>query len=201
MAERLVPRPRVAALVAGLIEAHGLTWITATAGAGKTTALVQAIARLDRPVAWLTLDATDAAPGRLLVYLEAAVAGRVPEADGVVGGALAARIPHAEAAGLLAESIGETPLLLVLDGLEQLAGEEAAEARAVVAAILRYAPATARIVLVGRADVPVDVPGGADPDQVAAVRETDLAFTPDEASDALAQVGTTGVDPARAVEV
>ena len=201
MADRLVSRSRVSSLIAELVEAHHLTWVIATAGAGKTTALVQAIALLDRPVAWLTLDATDAAPGRLLVYLEAAIAGEVSAADGVVGSALAARIPHSEVAGLLAESIGETRLLLVLDGLEQLAGEEASEARAVLAAIVRYAPPVARIVLLSRVDVPVDVRGGGDPDRVAAVGETDLAFTPEEAGEALAQVGTSGVDPERAVEV
>ncbi|GAB3349830.1 BTAD domain-containing putative transcriptional regulator [Modestobacter lapidis] len=199
LAERLVARPRIAQLIAELVEAHRLVWITATAGAGKTTAAVQAAAALGRPVAWLTLDATDVAPGRLLVYLEAAIAARVPEAAGVVSSALGARIPHAEAAGLLAESIGDTALLLVVDGLDQLAGEGAADARAVLAALARYAPSTSRILLLGRVDVPIDV-RGAGADRAAAVGEADLAFRPDEAAEALAEAGMTDIDPVRAVE-
>ena len=80
-ADRLVARRRVADLIARLVEEHPLVLITATAGAGKTTAVVQATAQLNRPVAWLTLDGTDSAPGRLLVYLEAAVSGQVPDAS------------------------------------------------------------------------------------------------------------------------
>src|SRR6478672_8673383 len=94
LGERLAARPRVSGLVAELLERHPLVLVTATAGAGKTTAVVQAAALLDRPTAWLTLDDTDAAPGRLLTYLEAAVARRAPAASDVATNALAARIPH-----------------------------------------------------------------------------------------------------------
>ena len=121
LGERLVARPRVSGLVAELLERHPLVLVTATAGAGKTTAVVQAAARLDRPIAWLTLDDTDAAPGRLLTYLEAALARRAPGARDVATNALAARIPHAEAAGLLAEATAGVPTLLVVDGLATVA--------------------------------------------------------------------------------
>ena len=140
LGERLAARPRVSGLVAELLERHPLVLVTATAGAGKTTAVVQAAALLDRPVAWLTLDDTDAAPGRLLTYLEAALARRAPAATDVATNALAARIPHAEAAGLLAEATAGVPMLLVVDGLERLAGHDAA--LAVIGALVRYAPPT-----------------------------------------------------------
>lgn len=201
LADRLVPRPRVADLIARLVDTHRLVLITATAGAGKTTAAVQAAGLLDRPLGWLTLDATDTAPGRLLVYLEAAIAQQVADAHGIVGAALAARIPHAEVAGLLAEAVGDTPLLLVVDGLEQFAGDDAAEARAVVGGFVRYAPPSARVVLLSRVDVPLDLGPVLGPDQVAAVGEASLAFTPPEAAEALAGVGRTGIDAGRAVEV
>ncbi|RBY78772.1 transcriptional activator domain protein [Geodermatophilus sp. TF02-6] len=201
LADRLVPRSRVADLLADLVEGHCLVWVTATAGAGKTTAVVQTVQLLARPVAWLTVDRTDTAPGRLLIYLEEAIAEHVPEARGIVGAALAARIPHAEAAGLLVEAIGPTPLLVVLDGLEQIAGDDGADARAVVGSLVRYAPSTARVVLLSRVDVPLDLGTAGGPDRVAAVGEATLAFTPLEAEQALAGAGRTGIDPARAVEV
>ena len=133
-----VRRRRLEELLARLIEAHPAVLVSATAGAGKTTAVAAAAGRLNRQLAWLTLDFTDAAPGRLVTYLEAAIAGRLPRLAGVATGALAARIPHPETAGLLVEAIGDEPLLLVIDELERL--QDSDEAWAVIEALLRYAP-------------------------------------------------------------
>jgi DNA-binding SARP family transcriptional activator len=196
LSERLVARPRVSGLLAGLIIDHPVVWVRATAGAGKTTAVVQAAEAVGRPIAWLTVDDTDAAPGRLLTYLEAALAARIPAAADVATGALAAGIPHAEAAGLLAEACGDRPLLLVLDGLERLAG--AADALAVLAAFVRYAPPPLRMVLLSRVDLPIDL-GTGTVDRAAEVGEATLAFTVDEAASALAHSGRASIDAERAV--
>ncbi len=80
--ERLIVRERLERLEAELVEGHPSVSVYATAGAGKTTAVSQALARTGRPVAWLTLDDTDAAAGRLLTYLEAALGVQVPAAQG-----------------------------------------------------------------------------------------------------------------------
>jgi ATP/maltotriose-dependent transcriptional regulator MalT/DNA-binding SARP family transcriptional activator len=197
LGERVAERPRVSGLVADLLARHPLVLVTATAGAGKTTAVVQAAALIDRPVAWLTLDDTDAAPGRLLTYLEAALARRAPGARDVATNAMAARIPHAEAAGLLAEACAGAPLLLVLDGLERLEGQGAA--LAVVGALVRYAPPSLRIALLSRTDVRIDLGDRGAVGTVATLGETSLAFTPDEAAEALARAGRDAVDPVRAV--
>ena len=151
LAERLVARRRIERLVAELIEEHPIVWVCATAGSGKTTAVAQALADTGRPVAWLTLDDTDTAAGRLLTYLEAALGIEVAEAQGVATQALAARLPHPEAAGLLAEATDGVPVLLVIDELERLA--DAREALAVIAALLRYAPGSMRVVLISRREL------------------------------------------------
>jgi ATP/maltotriose-dependent transcriptional regulator MalT len=143
--ESAVPRRRLEALLTELLELHRLVFVYASAGAGKTTAVLQASARLHRPLVWLDLDATDVATGRLLVYLEAALALQVPEVVGVASSALAAQLPHAEVAGLLAEAVGDRPLLVVVDDAERLA--PAPEALEVLAAFARYLPATARLVI------------------------------------------------------
>ena len=197
LAERLVERPRLSQLITELIDDNRVLWVVATAGAGKTTAVVQAAALRARPLAWLTLDGTDTAPGRLLIYLEAALAEHVREADGLASRALAAGIPHTEAAGLLAEAIADNTLLLVLDGLENLVG--AHEALSVISAMIRYAPVGLKIVLLSRVDVPIDVGVLTGVDRVAAVGEADLAFTTQEAAGALVKAGKTTVDPAQAV--
>jgi DNA-binding SARP family transcriptional activator len=196
--ERRVERPRLEDRLAALLLRHRVVVVSATAGAGKTTAVAAAVRRLEQPVAWLTLDWTDAAPGRLVTYLEAALARAVPRVAGTATRALAASIPHSEAAGLLAEAVGSSRAVLVIDELERLTG--ATEALAVLRAFLRYAPPALRHVLVSRRAVPAQLAlpptGGA----TAAVGESDLALTTEEAARALVLQGQTGLDAAAVVE-
>ena len=150
-----VQRPRPEGLLAEALESRRVVVVSATAGSGKTTLVAAVAERLEGLVAWLTLDWTDTAPGRLVRYLEAAVAMVVERAEGVAAAALAARIPHAEAVGLLLEAVAGERLVLVVDELERL-GEEA-EAWAVIEALLRHAPADMRFVLCSRRPVPASV--------------------------------------------
>jgi DNA-binding SARP family transcriptional activator/tetratricopeptide (TPR) repeat protein len=197
---RLLSRPRLEHTVARLIDDHPLVCIYATAGSGKTTVVLQAARATGRPLAWFSTDRTDAATGRLLTYLEASIAEQVPEVAGVAATALAARAPHREVAGLLAEAIGDVPLLLVLDDLEQLARAEGAVA--VLSAFLRYLPPTARVVLVGRAELSVELgPPAAAQRRVAAIGEGDLAFTLEEVSEALAAAGCLDIDPGSVLQL
>jgi DNA-binding SARP family transcriptional activator len=197
--ERLIVRERLERLVAELVELHRSLWVCASAGSGKTTAVSQALARIDRPVAWLTLDDTDAAAGRLLTYLEATLGARVPAAQGVASQALAARLPHPEAAGLLAEAVGDAPVLLVIDELERIT--DAREALAVIAAVLRYAPQTMRIVLISRHEVAIELGSATALGGSGAITDAELAFRSEEAADALAFAGRADIDPSLAVEV
>jgi len=193
--ERLAARPRIDRLLADLIEENGLVWVTATAGAGKTTAVTQALPLIDRRVAWLTLDDTDAAPGRLVTYVEAALSAHVKSVEGVATRALAARLPHAEAAGLMVEAVGDVRVVLVIDELERLA--DSRSALAVIEALVRYAPPQMRIVLISRRELPV---AGAALGASVTVAEADLAFRTDEAAEALERAGRADIDPAEAVE-
>jgi ATP/maltotriose-dependent transcriptional regulator MalT/DNA-binding SARP family transcriptional activator len=198
VAARLVARPRLERLIAEMVAAHRPVFVSATAGAGKTTAVIQALDRVDLPTAWLTLDETDAAPGRLLTYLEATLASAVPGVAGVVAAALRRRLPHREAAGLLAEATAGSPVILVVDELERLAA--APEALGVLGAFVRYAPPGLRIVLVGRETVALELPSEAAIGGAAGIGESDLAFTTDEAEAALETTGSLDIDAAAAVE-
>lgn len=194
----VVRRPRIESLLGRLIEQHQVVCVLASAGAGKTTAVLQAAQQLRRPLAWLAVDATDAVTGRLLTYLEAAIARQVPAVEGMASAALASQLPHPEVAGLLAEAVGDSNLLLVLDDVERLAEEPAA--LAVVASFARYLPPAARLVLISRSVLPFDAGGAASYlTYVAAVGEEDLAFTVQEATDALVLSGRPDVDPAEAI--
>lgn len=196
---RLLSRPRLEHTVARLIDDHPVVCIYATAGSGKTTVVLQAARATGRPLAWLSTDRTDAATGRLLTYLEASIATQVPQVAGIAAEALAARVPHREVAGLLAEAISDVPLLLVLDDLEKLTRADAAIA--VLSAFLRYLPETARVVLVGRAEVNIDLGPAAAQRRVAAVGEGDLAFNLEEVGDALAATGSLDVDPGSVLQL
>ena len=147
-------------------------------------------------VAWLTLDRTEAAPGGSSPTSRPRSRRRAHVA-GVATGARR-RLPLAEAAGLLAEAIGETPLLLVLDELERLA--DAPDALAVLGAVVRYAPPTMRIGARESARAGHRRRDRGDARPVAAVGEADLAFTAGEAARALADLGRPEVDPIAAVQ-
>ena len=196
--EYLVTRSRLNELLTQLIDRHRVVLACATPGAGKTTAVVEATRLLGWPAAWLSVDHTDTAPGHLVTYLEGALAKRRPNVQGVATGALAAGIPHAEAVGLLIEAVGDEPIVLVVDELERL-GEEPA-AWDVIASLVRYAPPTARIVLISRRQIPASVAASPQVGRIAAITEEDLAFTTEEAAEALSKLGQVDIAAAEAVE-
>jgi ATP/maltotriose-dependent transcriptional regulator MalT/DNA-binding SARP family transcriptional activator len=199
LSETRVARPRVESRLAELIENHRVVAVLATAGAGKTTAVAAAAELMDRPVAWLTLDTPDAAQGRLLTYLEASLARVAPQVSGVVAQALSAGLGHVEAAGLLADALGDQRVVLVLDDMERL-GEER-EPWELIDSLLRHGQNSLRAVLISRRDVPHGLSAlrpstGA----MAALGDGDLTFTAGEAADALAEIGKGEADAASAVE-
>ena len=189
-----VTRSRLTAQISGLVARRRVTLVVATAGSGKTTAVVQALAEFAKPVSWVTLDGIDTATGRFLTYLEAAVGEHAPDAKGVATSALAARLPHADAAGLLAEALGDTELVVVMDGLENLCDEAGAHSLATLGTFIRYASSSVRFVLVSRVGIPLDVAGFTGLEGFPTVGEGDLAFTAAEAREALLASGSRDID-------
>lgn len=193
--DRLVPRPRLEQLICDLIEDHPMVVVCGTPGAGKTTAMVAAVERMNSAVAWLTLDRTERHPGRLLAYLEAALARCVPAVAGVGTQALAAGTPHVEAAGLIAEALRDEPLVLVIDELNHLTGAESS--LETLSSFIRWCPASCRLLIASRGIIQIDAlfaPGAA-----AVIGDEDLAFTVSEAAAALAD--RPGLNPQDAVHV
>ena len=195
--ERLVDRPRLDSLLSGLLRTAQLVWVCGTAGSGKTTAVLQATRRDERPLAWLTLDDTDCAPGRLVTYLEAALSRVHDGLADVATAALTRRVPHAEAAGLLAEA-ARGPLLLVIDEVERVAGSPAA--LAVLSSFVRYARRDLRLILISRRELPRALGDFLPVGEATTIGETELAFTPDEAAAALAAAGDATTDPDAAIQ-
>ncbi|MET8412513.1 BTAD domain-containing putative transcriptional regulator [Streptomyces sp. NPDC005195] len=196
-AKEVVHRERLSQRLHELLDRHAVVKVSATAGAGKTTAVVVAVGELDRPVAWVSLDGTEQAAGRLLVYIEAAVGNMVPSAADVASDALSSSLQFGEAAGLLAESLQGSRLIVVCDNVERIASDE--NCTEVLSSFARYLPSDANLVLISRVDVQLDLGSTSERDRVGDLVETDLAFDVQEASAALRSVGDVDVDPAQAV--
>ncbi|MFI9610538.1 BTAD domain-containing putative transcriptional regulator [Streptomyces sp. NPDC052023] len=196
-AKETVHRRRLSRRIHELLDRHTVVKVCATAGAGKTTAVVLALRDLDRPVAWVSLDGTEQAAGRLLVYVEAAVEEKVSGAAGVASDALSSGLQIGEAAGLLAESLQGGRLVVVCDNVERVASDESCAA--VLSSFARYLPSDANLVLISRVDVQLDVGSTSERDRVGELVEADLAFDVQEAGDALRTAGGPDVDPGQAV--
>ncbi|MFH8798464.1 LuxR C-terminal-related transcriptional regulator [Streptomyces sp. NPDC017936] len=173
LAERLDPVPTTP-----------LTVVSGSAGAGKTLLVADRVATLDAPVAWLTCDATDRAPGIFWAYvLEALRATGVPVTSGIGCPAEASRVDHnllARLAAGLADR--DRPVVLVLDEYDQVTTPEVAEQ---LRFVLDHAGPGLRLVLVTRVDPLLPLHRYRAAGEMTEVRDADLAFTPEEASDLL----------------
>ncbi|MBS1843386.1 MAG: transcriptional activator domain protein [Actinobacteria bacterium] len=185
-------RPRLVAELSRLIADHRVVDITATAGSGKTTTVASATTSLDAPIAWLTLDDTDAAAGRLLTYLEATVRRAIPAIGSPAGQALGRGLTQAEAASFLAQRIGDRRMIVVIDEVERLV--HSPDARAVLSSLIRYTGPDVRFVLIGRRRVHFDALSRIGLDEVGRLDEQVLAFTTEEAEAALRLHGGESVD-------
>src|ERR1700757_3239603 len=193
-----VPRERLDGLLCQLVDAHRVVAVTATAGSGKSVAVAHASRRFNRTVAWLSVDATDTAPGRLVTYLEEALAQQLPSVRGIATGALSAGIPHAEAAGLLVDPAADAQVVFVLDDLERLHGSP--PAWEVISSVVRYGPPSMRLILISRRALGASVLSPALGAELARVGDADLAFTVEEAGIALQGLGRSGAEAPAAVE-
>ncbi|PSJ28814.1 helix-turn-helix transcriptional regulator [Streptosporangium nondiastaticum] len=158
-----------------------LTLVTGPAGAGKT-ALAAAWARDGEPpgpVAWLTLDTHDGAPGVFWSYVVEAL-GRVlprlrdgitmPARPGSVGTSLLTRLAAAT------EHLSG-PVVLVLDGFEKVAGRRVP---AGLEFLLGHCGPLLRLVVTSRRDPLLPLHRYRAEGRLTEVRGADLAFTPYE---------------------
>ncbi|MEV4921556.1 LuxR C-terminal-related transcriptional regulator [Streptomyces roseoverticillatus] len=181
---------------------HGpLTLVTGPAGAGKT-ALAAAWARDGEPpgpVAWLTLDTHDGAPGVFWSYVVEALGRVLPRfRDGIT---LPAR-PGGVGTSLLTRLAAATehlpgPVVLVLDGFEKVAGRRVP---AGLEFLLDHCGPLLRLVVTSRRDPLLPLHRYRAEDRLTEIRGADLAFTLYEATALLRGHGLRpGEDVARAL--
>lgn len=198
LATSTVTRPRVIDLISTQLGPHNIVCVTATAGAGKSTAAAQYAQSQSSPVAWLRVDDGDSAPGRFLVYLERAIRAALPAIPAMIAEALERGISQTDTAALLAEAIADEPLLVVIDEVEHIA--DAPGTRDVLSAFLSYAGSQTQVILISRRKVELGLARADMYGRIGHVCESDLAFSVEEAHDALTQSDRSdGVDAASAV--
>ena len=191
---RLVSRPRLAELLDSTLEpGHRLTLVSGPAGFGKTTLLSHWLTRLehsgaDTRVGWLSLDAGDNDPIRLLTHLVAVLRGIGLDVDP----AAVESLPDTSMAAVLTSIVNDVAgagaaaqgrqWVVVLDDYHAI---EASEVHEAVTFLLDHLPAQLHVVIATRSDPPLPMPRLRGRGQLTEVRAADLRFTPAEAQEFL----------------
>jgi len=165
-----------------------LLLVTAPAGYGKTTLLVDFANDSELPVCWYTLDESDRDPGTFQSYLIAALCQKFPQ-FGKRSQPLAEHGPaaaHAMAAALVADRVEAIPdyFVLVLDDWHLVSDE--APIIELLDQLLRYLPEHAHIIAAGRPLLRGPLVRLAAQGAVAGLGSSDLRFTADEVREVLA---------------
>ena len=180
----LVPRPRLLDRLGEAPRArHCLTLVSAKAGSGKTTVVSEWLHQQERPVAWLSLDTNDNNPRRFFAYLSAAL----HKLDIQIEPAVLSQFdpPQApEAEGIVTELVNKVtgnsiPFILVLDDYHLIENEWIHEA---VGFLVEHQPPEMQLVLITRVDPPLPISRLRGRGQVTEIRDRDLRFTTEEAT-------------------
>ena len=180
-----------------------LLLVTAPAGYGKTTLLVDFANDSEFPVCWYTLDESDRDPGTFLSYLIAALRQKFPQfgersqplAEQGVASA------HAMAAALVADMVEAIPdyFVLVLDDWHLVSDE--APIIELLDQLLRYLPEHAHIIVAGRTLLRGPLVRLAAQGAVAGLGASDLRFTADEVREVLAAKYRLPITPEQAAQL
>ncbi len=178
----LLSRPRLLTRLDSTAD-RDLTLVSAPAGFGKTSLLIEWARGTHRRVGWVALDEDDNDPKRFWHYLVAAADLLRPGLDEAL------RSPLAEANQMTPEAIvtrvvnalvaSATEFVLVLDDYHLI---ESAAVHQGVSLFLEHMPEGVHLVIAGRIDPPLSMARMRARGQIAEVRANDLRFTIDEAS-------------------
>jgi LuxR family transcriptional regulator, maltose regulon positive regulatory protein len=180
----LVARPRlIRSLNEGLSARRRLTLVSAPAGFGKTTLVVDWLRQSGCPAAWLSLEEADNDLPRFLAYLGAALR----QVDEELGAPLRStlenpQLPAVEKmlAGLLNEIAARPePLLLVLDDYHVLAEAAILEG---LGFLVEHQPQQLHLVFTTREDPDLPLARLRARDQLTEIRARDLRFSHQESS-------------------
>jgi LuxR family maltose regulon positive regulatory protein len=186
----LVVRSRLHALLSGAMrQGRKLILISAPAGFGKTTLVLDWLASEDIPAAWYSLDEADSDPARFLTYLVTALQTVI---SGVGDGALAAlqssqSISTSDVLLTLLNELSSTEdaFLLVLDDYHAVDSPAVDE---LLVFLVEHMPQSVHLVITTREDPALPLARLRAKNQLTEIRAADLRFSEAEAAEFLDQV-------------
>jgi LuxR family transcriptional regulator, maltose regulon positive regulatory protein len=184
---QLVPRPRlVERLETGLRERRKLVLVSAPAGFGKTTLVVEAAQKMQVRLAWLSLAEADNEPVRFWRYLIAALHRILPDAGEVAVSMLGQNQPPPMETVLtsLLNDLAAVPdgVMLVLDDYHVI---ESPVIQETLGFFLNHLPPSFCLVLTTRADPPLSLAHRRGRMEMVEVRAANLRFNQPEAAEFL----------------
>ena len=164
------------------LEQYSLSILSAPAGFGKTTCLVEWASQSSLPVSWYSLDNGDNEIGRFLTYLIAAFES-IQGGIGTKAQALLKTQPSASSPLILTHLIHDleelaTPSVLILDDYQFIKDEEVHNA---VNFLLENLPPNVHLIIATRADPPLRLARFRSLGQLLEIRVQDLRFSIEEA--------------------
>jgi LuxR family maltose regulon positive regulatory protein len=192
MRSKRVARPGLIDQINGGLD-KALVLVSAPAGFGKTSLLVEWTSQAQLPVAWLSLDAVDNDPHRFLNYVTATLNGVFPARDVPVCAATQEMLQSIQPLPLQTLMItlineladmGES-LAFVLDDYQFITGSEVNQG---VAFLLEHMPANLHLIIATRVDPNLPLHRLRVRGQLVELRAADLRFNEQEAYAFLSQV-------------
>lgn len=178
-----VSRPRLFALL-DRGRCQQLSLVCGPAGSGKSTLLSAWLAQSGLASAWLSLDATDNEPRRLLAYLTQALRKIAPEAPADVASLLASSELDAQAflLNLLLPALHEhgRPSILVLDDVHVV---HAPQALQILQTFVHHKPSSLHVVLAARREPDLGLASLRAKAQLNELRADELRFSAQEAEE------------------
>ena len=148
----LIVRQRLLEALSAAVQTHRLTLISAPAGYGKTTLLIDFAHDAEMPVCWYTLDEGDRDPTVFLAHLAASLQRHFPKFGQRTQPLVDTGVPAAPAAAaaLVADMVSDIPeyFILVLDDWHLVSDET--PIRELIDHVLRYLPEHAHLIVAGR---------------------------------------------------
>jgi len=158
-----------------------LTLVSAPAGFGKTTCVVEGLQTVDRPVTWLSLDAADDDPRNFLYYLVSALQAVKASIGTGLGNfqAIETLPPALHIASILQRDIltCEKPFLLVLDDFHLIQNNFLMD---VLENLISRQPPNLHLVVITREDPLLPLSRHRANNQITEIRADDLRFTRQE---------------------
>lgn len=169
--------------------------ITAPAGYGKSTFAIQWASRSQQPVAWMTLDESDADPVVLLATISAALAHATPSFVPLTQVTAEETIFVSQVLPQFTASVAaiDSAVTVVFDDVQMVTG---ALTQRVFKALVDALPIGSQVAFVGRSMRAIPLPLWRGQGRVAELHAEDLTFSHEETLEAFAEFGrqTSGVD-------